>query len=200
VFKIVEMFKSIQSEGHHSGTPASFIRFFGCNLACDFGGGKVCDEPLHTDKSKVVNCSIEDIIKFTSGINHVVITGGEPSLQDLNELITKLQLFGHYVQVETNGENLDNINNADWITYSPKKRWSIKAKVLLEGYDELKLPTSKNNPPEEIWNLTLAEKYLQPISFESTLDLDNIRWCANYIIDNPEWKLSIQLHKLYGGQ
>ncbi|MCI4435433.1 MAG: 4Fe-4S cluster-binding domain-containing protein [Ignisphaera sp.] len=200
MFKIVEMFKSIQSEGHHSGTPASFIRFFGCNLDCNFGEGKVCDEPLHTDKSKVVNYSMVDIIKFTEGIDHIVITGGEPSLHYLNALITQLQLFGHYVQVETNGENLDNISNADWITYSPKTRWSVNAKRLLEGYDELKLPASKDNLPAEIWNMTLAKKYIQPISFESELDLDNIRWCANYVMENPDWKLSIQLHKLYGGK
>lgn len=199
MFKIVERFKSIQSEGTHAGTPASFIRFYGCNLACKFGTFE-CDEGLHTNKQAITMYSIQDLVDYCKGIKHVVITGGEPSLNDLTELIDELQEENHYVQVETNGANLNHINNANFITYSPKRTWDDNAPKLFYGFNELKLLGSKAYPPDvEAW-ASVKNKYIQPIGYEDGWNLDNVRWCANFVVDNPEWKLSLQTHKIYGGQ
>ena len=88
--KISEIFYSVQGEGTHVGKPTIFIRVFDCNLDCNF-----CDEPLH----KTVNneMSEEEVISeiqpFAS--KHVVITGGEPSLYNLNSFIQKLQSLSY---------------------------------------------------------------------------------------------------------
>jgi len=202
MLRIVEKFKSIQSEGYHAGTPATFIRLFGCNLSCDFGNGMKCDEPLHTDKSVSVLMSVDDIVDYCKGLNHVVITGGEPSLYNLLPLINKLKLAGHYVQVETNGHNIGNIYGANWITYSPKVYWSNKAKYLYENFDELKLCASPHNVPDEsLWGCILcAHKYIQPINGTEEILIDNVVWAVDWISNHPGWKLSIQYHKMLGLQ
>ena len=201
MFKLVEKFKSIQSEGFHAGTPANFLRFYGCNLACDFGNGFKCDESLHSDKSKVEEYCLETIIEFCQGIRHVVITGGEPSLNNLNDLILALKENGHYVQVETNGYSVANIIEADWITYSPKLTWNEKASELDLCFDEVKLLGSpKFIPDTNNWSHDVLHKYLQPIGHEDGWDMDNVKWAADWVIKNPDWKLSLQTHKIYGGQ
>jgi 7-carboxy-7-deazaguanine synthase len=200
MFKLVELFKSIQSEGYHAGTPANFIRLYGCNLQCKFGDGKQCDEPLHTDSNCIVPTSVGDIVEFCKGLCHVVITGGEPSLNNLQELIGALHKNGHYVQIETNGYNLDNIKRANWITYSPKFMWDVTAPALKTGFHELKLLGSEKCPPNiKSWD-SVKRKYLQPIGDENGWDLEDVRWCAQFVVDNAGWKLSLQTHKIYGVQ
>ena len=199
MFKVVEKFKSIQSEGYHSGTPATFIRLYGCNLACDFGNGFVCDEGLHTDSSAIVSTTMLEIVDYCKGINHVVITGGEPSLNNINPLIDLLKEEGHYVQVETNGHKLENINSAQWITYSPKHAWNKGELKLLKGFNELKLLGSPDMLPDDVWG-PITLKYLQPIGYDDDWNLTNCRWAAQWVVDNPSWKLSLQTHKIYGGQ
>lgn len=198
MFRIVEVFKSIQSEGTHAGKAATFIRFYGCNLACDFGDGFVCDEPLHTIPEEVMVMDIDEILLNCIGIRHIVITGGEPSLQNLSELIKALQTKGHYVQVETNGYSLDNIKAANWITYSPKLSFSNKAPILSYGFQEVKLLASKSHKPDtRYWNSVII-KYVQPIALGDKWDMDNVRWCHDFVVNNPDWKLSLQTHKIYG--
>ena len=198
MLRIVEKFKSIQTEGKHAGTPATFIRLFGCNLQCDFGDGLYCDESKHEDKSFIVKHTEMETIKYCEGIRHVVITGGEPSLQDLNEFILELQNRGHYVQIETNGTNIDNIKSADWITYSPKHLWDDKAPRLGSRFHELKLLASEKNPPNvEEWH-SVKNKYIQPIGLADGWDMNNVKWCAEWLLHNRGWKLSLQTHKIIG--
>ena len=191
------MFKSVQSEGHHSGTPANFIRFYGCNLQCKFGEYS-CDEPLHTQQTAIEETSLEEILNFCNGIKHVVITGGEPSINDLKYLIKMLRKAGHYVQVETNGLNYQNIKNANWITYSPKTTWDENASEMQGNFHELKLLASEEFPPDvEKW-ATVKNKYVQPIADGDKLDFFNTKWCYRFVISNPTWKLSLQSHKMAG--
>ena len=199
MFNIVEKFNSIQSEGFHAGTPATFIRFYGCNLACNFGSGLVCDEGLHTESNKIVKTSLGEILDFCSLTTHVVITGGEPSLHNLNSLIEALKDNGHYVQVETNGHKLDNINSAQWITYSPKHAWNKGELRLLKGFNELKLLGSPDVLPDDIWE-QIPLKYLQPIGYENSWNMTNVKWAADWVVKHTGWKLSLQTHKIYGGQ
>lgn len=198
--KIVEKFYSIQSEGVHAGTASTFIRFYGCNLKCVFAKGLKCDEPLHVMPKEVVMHSDEDIVDFCKAgtPKHVVITGGEPSLNDLNELIGKLRDAGLYVCIETNGTNFDNIKKANWITYSPKFSFDPKAPKMQYGFHELKLLASEEFPPDiQAW-ATVVNKFVQPIGLEKGWNLDNVRWCHEFVVSNPSWKLSLQTHKIYG--
>ncbi|MBU3916875.1 7-carboxy-7-deazaguanine synthase QueE, partial [bacterium] len=112
--KISDIFYSLQGEGYHSGKAAIFVRFFGCNLICDF-----CDEPLHKTNFKEMSSTeiLRTISVFSS--KYLVLTGGEPSLNNINPFIKDLKLRQYRVAVETNGYKPENISESDWITYSP---------------------------------------------------------------------------------
>ena len=106
LYPINEIFYSLQGEGYWSGRAAFFVRFAGCNLSCEF-----CDTD-HTINEKLSHSQIiERILKLADvklisevKANMVVLTGGEPTIHDLNPLIKVLQDLGFYVALETNGE------------------------------------------------------------------------------------------------
>ena len=197
-YKIVETFYSIQGEGKYAGTAAFFIRFYKCNLKCNFGGGFVCDDEAHTNKDLVKTYSIKELVEAvaSSGTNHVVLTGGEVSLHDVNPLIAALNLsLNVTVQVETNGFNLENVRLADYITYSPKAAFDKDAPRPSTGFHELKLLAGVDNPVDVFAWMHIKRKYVQPIGNEHTWDMDNVRYCIEFVKANPEWKLSLQTHK-----
>lgn len=129
-YKIVEVFYSLQGEGRLAGTPCMFVRFFGCSLECAW-----CDEPLHKSRENIKfsydnakDCvdALESMRKgFSEDITHIVFTGGEPTLYDINALIeTWHGVIGDdwklHFSVETNGLAFKNISRANLITFSPK--------------------------------------------------------------------------------
>ena len=184
-YKISEIFYSVQSEGAFSGTPANFIRFYGCNLECSF-----CDEPLH----KIVKTpyTLDEIKKeINNNCKHIVITGGEPTLNNLNNFIEELQNDGYFVQIESNGYKLDNVEKANYITVSPKgetikdKRINEYKFVLFDGLDIDKvIELSKNN-----------RVYLQPLADGNEINKKSTEKVVEIILNNPTLKLSLQTHK-----
>ena len=90
--RINEIFYSLQGEGFFTGTPAVFIRFSGCNLQCDF-----CD----TTHQSFTDMSEDEIVQQAANYagRHVVITGGEPSLQLTASLVDKLHAAGKFVAI-----------------------------------------------------------------------------------------------------
>lgn len=107
-YKVNEIFNSWQGEGFFTGTPCTFIRLSGCNLNCEW-----CD----TDFLSFSTQNIEQIMK-KAAYRFVVITGGEPTIQNIQPLIIALQEKKHFVAIETNGLNAPPI--CDWISMSPK--------------------------------------------------------------------------------
>jgi len=190
VLKVVEIFYSIQGEGTFSGVPSIFIRLYGCNLSCSF-----CDNALHTGNYKSYNFDeILDVIKdFPS--NKIIITGGEPTLYDLNEFIEFLHKNGYFVCIETNGYRFENIKNADWITYSPKD-WS---KVKKSGFSEIKFIVSIDSDIEKIVNFKTDKPiFVQPLNFFDKPDMVNLDFCIELVKKHPSLRLSIQMHKFLG--
>lgn len=116
-YPVVEIFTSIQGEGFHMGKGATFIRLAGCNLRCCW-----CDTQYSFDTSKARWMSSQEIIKTNHMPHpHVVITGGEPTLYNLEPLVSELHKAGKYVAIETNGTNpIPREWGIDWITVSPK--------------------------------------------------------------------------------
>lgn len=178
--KVNEIFYSLQGEGHYSGTPAVFVRFSGCNLDCSF-----CDTQ-HEQGERLTNEQIlTRIASFEA--KHVVLTGGEPTLQVDAELLKMLKIAGYYIQIETNGTDtcgFDAIDQyADWITCSPKeyckRTRSHELKVVYTGQDLSVYD-----------DYTSGCRYLQPCSMMNTDEV------ICYILAHPEWKLSLQTHKL----
>lgn len=192
MYKVVEIFTSIQGEGVFMGAPATFIRLFGCNLKCPF-----CDEPKHTQYDLVKIMDKEAILSQVE-TNLVVLTGGEPSIQDLNPLIWFLQDEGKEVQVETNGFSYTNIEDADIITLSPKKD-NPRPKG---GWHEVKLLVSAidyDRVEEEImyWQEHMVPVCLQPINSMDKVNPESLKVAMRLAIKYGV-RLSPQLHKLLG--
>lgn len=185
LMKINEIFYSLQGEGHYTGTPAVFIRFAGCNLKCSF-----CD----TDFTSFTEMTEDDIVREIGQYptNHIVITGGEPTLQITASLVSKLHDAGKYVQIETNGTNvLPEGCNIDWVTCSPK----YKA-VRLQHIDELKVVFEGQNMSQYDC-LTASEYRLQPCDTQDEeKNKEILRQTIDFILKNPKWKLSLQTHKI----
>lgn len=113
--KVNETFYSIQGEGKFIGTPAFFIRFSGCNLRCDF-----CDSKYAWKEGREI--SVKELAAKTGNHSHIVLTGGEPLLQeDLPDLIKKIN---GRIEIETNGTIFNSqIANLANITVSPKPQY-----------------------------------------------------------------------------
>jgi len=201
-YRIKEIFYSIQGEGYHSGRPAIFIRFSGCNLwsglekdrdkaICQF-----CDTDfVGTDGTNGGNYTANELtnkIKSLTNVNckFIVLTGGEPMLQLDNDLIDFFHSNGYYIALETNGTQKV-VEDLDWITVSPK----IGSKFIQTSGDELKIIY-----PQVNLNLSYFEKldfkhfYLQPK--EEKNKNTNTKNTLEYCMKNPNWKLSLQLHKI----
>lgn len=185
LMKINEIFYSLQGEGHYTGTPAVFVRFAGCNLKCSF-----CD----TDFTSFTEMTEDDIVREIGQYptNHIVITGGEPTLQITASLVSKLHEAGKYVQIETNGTNvLPDGCNIDWVTCSPK----YKA-VRLQHIDELKV-VFEGQDMSQYDGLTATEYRLQPCDTQDEgKNKEILRQTIDFILKNPKWKLSLQTHKI----
>ncbi len=190
--KVNEIFYSLQGEGYHSGTPAVFVRFSGCNLQCPF-----CD----TQHSSGTEMTEDDIAAAVGGYpaRMVVVTGGEPALQLTSSLVDKLHLLGKYVAVETNGTRRLP-ENVDWITLSPKDMWlGENARPVLARADELKLLFEEGLPVGDYEDIQVAHRFLQPVDTDDQRQNDTNKNAAiAYIKQHPQWRLSLQIHKLLG--
>ena len=123
--KINEIFYSLQGEGYHTGIPAIFVRFSGCNMKCSF-----CDT-LHEDGIMMSDEEIiSEVVKYPASM--VVLTGGEPGLWIDESLVDALHNEGKYVCVETNGTCVLP-DNVDWVTCSPKEGGEVRLNHIGEG-------------------------------------------------------------------
>jgi len=208
-YRVNEIFYSLQGEGFNTGRAAVFVRFSGCNLRCAF-----CD----TDFSSFQEMTAQEIVAKVKALSPsdairplAVLTGGEPTLQVDEALIDALQKEGYEVAMESNGTR-EAPQNLDWLTVSPKttggERSEIKGGRLP---DEIKIVFDEDTDPEAI---LAALKMATPISSprggrEGTLlflqpcDTGNkerntriVERCVEYIKQHPQWRLSLQTHKL----
>ena len=194
VFRVNNIFYSLQGEGRNTGRAAVFIRFAGCNLRCSF-----CDTEFNTYREM----SGEDILAAISGYpsHFVVLTGGEPTLQVDEAFVDLLHQQGYEVAMESNGTR-PAPQNLDWLTVSPKEggKWD-KNNDNCRQPDEIKIVFDDEINPEEVIAhssfLIPPLLYLQPCD---TGDAERNRVitqaCVDYIKAHPRWRLSLQTHKL----
>ena len=194
--KVNEIFYSLQGEGFNTGTPAIFVRLSGCNLGCPF-----CDTNHADGKEMTEGEIIEDVSRYKAQL--VVITGGEPALQLTESLVEMLHLLGKTVAVETNG-TVELPKNVDWITLSPKDAFlGEKATPVLKYADELKLVFTddcRDAQPcvrEKYANIHVKHRFLQPCDTgDASKNADIIQKTIEYCKEHPEWRLSLQTHKI----
>ena len=120
-YQVNEIFTSVQGEGIWTGVSATFIRLQGCPVGCPW-----CDTKYTWAKGGF-KMSVSEIVNRVT-TKHVVVTGGEPTLWDLDKLFLSLMASNHYVQLETSGLSaLKGLVKPDWLTWSPKKNLSYHA-------------------------------------------------------------------------
>ena len=179
--KVNEIFYSLQGEGYHTGTPAVFVRFSGCNLKCPF-----CD----TQHEDGILMSDDEIVAQVESYpaRMVILTGGEPSLWIAlwidRALVDRLHQSGRYVCIETNGTHAlpDNI---DWVTCSPK----AGGRLAIDRMDEVKV-VYQGQELDGYERLQADHFFLQPCSGS------NIPETVACVMSHPRWRLSLQTHKL----
>ena len=188
----MEHFYTLQGEGHHAGTPAYFIRLAGCDVGCHW-----CDvkESWTADPDQLMEIAAVTAQAKASKAPMAVITGGEPTMYDLEALTRSLKEAGLKTHIETSGAHPFS-GTFDWITLSPKK---FKA-ALPEYFDlahELKIIICI--PQDLQWAEEQAAKcnadhtkfYLQPEwSKRERSDM-----LVDFILEHPHWHLSLQTHK-----
>lgn len=210
MYRVKEIFYSIQGEGYYSGRPAVFCRFSGCNLwsgkeedrknafcsfcDTDFVGKDGINGGFYGSASELAHkVSLAwPKKKNKSAKPFVVCTGGEPLLQLNHALISNLHEEGFEIAVETNG-TLAAPEGIDWICVSPK----AGAKLVQTSGDELKLVYPQaGTEPEQYANLDFRHFFLQPMD---GADRDEAtRQTLAYVLAHPEWRISLQLHKILG--
>jgi len=207
-YAVKEIFYTLQGEGAQAGRASVFCRFAGCNLwsgreqdradaVCNFcdtdfvgtdgqGGGKFASAE-----------ALAEVIasrwpQGQAGKPYVVCTGGEPLLQVDEALIAALHARGFEIAVETNGTQ-PAPPGLDWICVSPK----ADAEIVLTRGDELKLvfpqPLAR---PERFAGLQFQHFFLQPM--DSLLQKQHTREAVAYCMAHPQWRLSVQMHKVIG--
>ncbi len=205
-YKIKEIYYTLQGEGAHTGRPAVFLRFTGCNLwsgreedraeaVCKFcdtefvgmdgpEGGKYTASALAE--------KVDSLWPKGQSQKYVVCTGGEPLLQLDELLIAALHKKQFQVAVETNG-TINIPKGIDWICMSPKANTVI---VVREG-SELKMVVRQADiQPEDFETWQFDHFFLQPMDGPEVDE--HTQWAAQYCLDHPKWKLSIQTHKILG--
>lgn len=190
-YAIVEIFRSLQGEGLRAGTAAVFIRFAGCNLRCTKEkDGFDCD----TDHRERRSLSQEELIaeaKRAAGpVRWVVLTGGEPGLQIDDALVERLHGEGFKIAVETNG-TVELPKGLDWIAVSAKPG---KYPFKVDDPQEVKVVLEAGQP---VPNMCLGCPVLLSPAFDGqTIDRKAMEWCVKLVEENPQWRLSIQQHKV----
>jgi 7-carboxy-7-deazaguanine synthase len=189
---VVEEFFSLQGEGYHSGKAAYFIRLGGCDIGCNWCDSRFSWNPdIHpVIETKTI---IDRVLR--SGADSVVITGGEPLMWNLDFLCSGLKKNNIRTFLETSGAYLLS-GNWDWICLSPKKNMP----PIIENCkvaDELKVIIQDKHDFE--W----AEKYSKMVNNSCKLFLQPewsrfdtiIPEIVDYIKKNPNWRISLQVHK-----
>ncbi len=185
-----EIFYSLQGEGGRTGHASIFIRLAKCNLACSF-----CD----TDFERGVKMSIDEVLEEIKQYNckWIIWTGGEPTLQLNDEVVSLFKDKGYLQAIETNGTRRVP-SGIDYITCSPKQNFD-KVKELIPEVDELRFPIQKGDPLPDISILPKTERYfLSPIFDNNIIIQENVDYCIALVKENPNWTLSLQTHKLIG--
>ena len=194
MYRINEIFYSLQGEGYHSGMPAVFVRFSGCNLRCTF-----CDTQHQHGRMMSLQEIVEEVNKYPIA-PLMVLTGGEPSLFIDEAFVAELkQKTGKCVAIETNGTRLLP-SNLDWVTFSPKSAFEggDLEPCVLTSCDELKV-VYLGRDLAQYGGIEAEHRFLQPCFCEDEIQRNaNMKACVEAVMQNKGWRLSLQVHRVLG--
>ncbi len=206
MYAVKEIFYTLQGEGTNAGRPAVFCRFAGCNLWSGREQDRATADCRFCDTDFVgVDgpgggrfAKAEDLAGAcaaaagAAGASLIVLTGGEPMLQVDTALIEALHARGFEIAIETNG-TLPVPRTIDWICVSPKAGTDLKQQTG----DELKVVFPQAGlDPQLLAGLGFSHRYLQPMDGPDVQA--NTERAIAYCKAHPQWRLSLQTHKLLG--
>lgn len=191
-YPIVETFHSLQGEGYWMGSNAFFIRLAGCDVHCPW-----CDTKHSWNEKHHPRKSTTELVKIAKQAKPaiVIITGGEPLMHDLSPLTTALKNAGMQVHLETSGAHPFS-GDFDWVTFSPKQ-FKPPHQTIYDRTNELKVVITNE------YDLQWAKQQSALIPQQALLYLQpewnsppSKQLIVNFILENPQWRMSLQTHKL----
>ncbi len=192
---LMEDFYTIQGEGFFQGYAAYFIRLGGCDVGCVW-----CDVKDSWPVEAHPKMPIDEMVLRAkkSGATMAVVTGGEPAMYDLESLTEKLRASGIRTHIETSGA-YPLTGSWDWVCVSPKK-FKVPHKMVYAKANELKVIVF--NKSDFLWAEKEALKvspscklFLQP---EWSKEKEMLPLMITYVKANPQWRISLQMHKYMG--
>lgn len=194
--QVSEIFYSLQGEGQRVGTPTFFVRLQGCKAknAC-FAAGIKCDTEFNSGREMELTEILETLKNLNPECKEITWTGGEPLDQLTEDQIYFFSKNGYYQCIETSGLHPAPAG-IDYIAISPKVAEHVVKKNFPNGVQELRYVRHKGQdiPKPEI---KAKYKFVSPHSDGFTINGENLSHCIDLCLKNPEWKLSVQTHKLW---
>jgi len=218
---VMESFHSLQGEGAHAGKSAFFIRLAGCKVGCSWCDTKESWSALHHPKESVEKLAKNALKAQKNGAAFLVITGGEPLHHNLDplckavkELSATLNSNSLPIHLETSGVDIVS-GSIDWITLSPKKHLPPKKeliqicqeiKVIIHSKEDIIFAREIANKAIKTRKNSTNSKQLTHNSYTEPLLYLQPGWgndkgkelAIEYVKKNPQWRLSVQLHKWLG--
>ena len=194
IYPIVEIFHSVQGEGFHAGIPHVFVRFGNCNLRCEW-----CDTDFLTYDERDIESIVEEVLSFDC--KRVIFTGGEPAMQNLALIGSKLKEHGINLSIETNGTiPIDPV--IDWICVSPKDQLYPNAKIKQRSGNELKVVyCGQSLDMYDDLKEGFTHHFIQPCYIDTDTVEENgksFQVVEKLVKQHPGWRLSLQTHKWMG--
>ena len=205
MYRVKEIFYSIQGEGFHAGRPAVFCRFAGCNLwsgkeedrqkaLCtfcdtDFWGTDGTDGGIYETAEQLAD-QISRYWPQSQEHRFVVCTGGEPLLQLDGALIAALHDHHFEIAVETNG-TIEAPSGIDWICVSPKAHGAL---AQISGHELKLVYPQAGAAPEKYAKMNFRHFFLQPMDGAGREEAT--KQTMAYVLAHPQWRISLQLHKI----
>lgn len=199
MYRLVEIFESLQGEGRNMGRPCVFVRFAGCNLACPW-----CD----TDVTRRFALSRDGLLAEVQAFRakSVVLTGGEPTIQaEMPELVSALKGAGYWIGVETNGLVAPSwLASVDYVACSPKAecadRYLSDASTGVRRCDEVRVVASSEDAVVRFARavrrrIAATDYYISPCERDGQIDFATAKAVLAQL---DGWSLSVQLHKILG--
>ena len=193
---VSEIFYSLQGEGVRTGTATIFIRLQGCSAknAC-YASGIRCDTEFESGKEMTLKEVIDWCKQNAEPCKEITWTGGEPCDQLTEEIIAYFKNKGYYQAIETSG--LKPVpKGIDFICVSPKVAEHVVKKNFPDKVDELRYVRHQGQEIPQP-SITANHYWISPHSDGFTINEKNSQHCINLILKNPQWKLSIQNHKIW---
>jgi organic radical activating enzyme len=143
--------------------------------------------------------SLEELVNWIKAnaiqCREITWTGGEPTDQLTNEIVAYFKELGYYQAIETSGLN-PVPNGIDFICVSPKVAEHVIKKNFPNGVTELRYVRHKGQTIPEP-SIAAQHLWISPHSDGFTINSENLKHCINLCIENGEWKMSLQNHKIW---